>query len=253
MLLHSSISMQRWFIFVWFCDDIRNILDNVCPHTESRCPGHIVSLHLWSVLSVSDKWGPIILNSAHLMWCVCQMIVRRVRTLSDVSFIDSFSLHRSSDSYLWCGRDQRKACSQQHIRSHGSSPDERKWWWENWLNKRNITSKKRAKNTVLTALWCSISLEEDRFYSTSKAVQGVLWDWQREGGVTDGFLTYTRKKKWAHGSLGVDQPNNILTSFKKVWQTYVRLVSVSLKTCPYNVTLSLFTTWVIAYSPLKGF
>lgn len=129
--------------------DILYNLNHVCPHTAPRCPGLTVSLQPWSALSVSDKWSLIILNSAHLRWCVCQMTERRVRVLSDVSVIDSFSFHRSLDSYLWCSRDQRKTCFQQHIRSHAFFPLREKMLMRTLMKQEEEAKKKKKKRQPL--------------------------------------------------------------------------------------------------------
>lgn len=161
----------------------------MCAHAAPGCPGLTAPLRPSSALSVSDKWGLIILNSAHLRWCVCNMTERRVRTLSDVSVIDSFSFHRSLDSYLWCSRDQRKAYFQQHIRSHASSPAERNA--ERILVKQEVCLQKNPLNWVWELIYMRANIKKnknDSLYSISKGVHLALWGWQKTGRVTAGFL-----------------------------------------------------------------
>lgn len=157
--------------------------------------------------------GLIILNSAHLRWCVCQMTVRRVRTLWCVCQ-GQFLVTQISDSYLWCSRHQRKACFQRHIRSHASSPAERKPRWEKWLEEEeeHVNDKQMNVHEQLCGTGHSCK--------TPWAVKGASWDKEK---VWQLGSWQTEESRWQHDTWGLVQWTNISKRPDNKCQTSVTL------------------------------
>lgn len=174
------------FVLVWFCDhDIIHTRPYVSIHSTQLARTHCPSLQPWSAVSVSYKWGLIVLNSAHPRFCVCKMTERFVRTLSDVSVIDSFL-------FQFIPLISRRPKESQFSLTH-----QRKCWRDLWWNKRWTGFGNRGK-LIYTCAKIKMSFvvyecqkkttQEDRIYSKRKGVKLALWGWQKEGRVTSGFL-----------------------------------------------------------------
>lgn len=128
----GHFNLQKHLYLKLYDSAMRSFTGAITLSVRTHHPGAPDSQQLLNPRSVSESQS--LIKRTHLIWCVCQMTV--VSRLPDVSVRDTFSFHRSPDSYIRSRRDQRKADCQRRITSNASFPAERKFRRELWWNKK---------------------------------------------------------------------------------------------------------------------